>query len=97
MSLAETSSTRDKEWLDKILEAHPRLGEKKVSSVQSQAEQSQLKATDDGEAGELLRLNDEYERTFNGNLWVARVIDIDANHEGSGLRYVYLHMYPDHL
>lgn len=81
-SLAESSSTSDKEWLDKILEAHPRLGEKNISSVQSQAEQSQLKTADQGEADELLKLNDEYERTFNGEIWAAKVVNMPvAEHE----------------
>lgn len=70
-SLAGSSSTSDKEWLDKILEAHPRLGEKNVSSVQSEAEQKQLRTTDEGEADELRMLNEEYERTFSGKYGAA--------------------------
>jgi hypothetical protein len=42
IDLSESPSTSDTEWLDKILGAHPRLGEKKVESAQSQAEQAQL-------------------------------------------------------
>src|SRR4051812_14128518 len=37
--LAESSSSSVKDWLNKILGAHPRLGEKKVDSAQSRAEQ----------------------------------------------------------
>jgi hypothetical protein len=32
IDLSESPSTSDTEWLDKILGAHPRLGEKKVES-----------------------------------------------------------------
>ncbi|EPE29532.1 hypothetical protein GLAREA_00692 [Glarea lozoyensis ATCC 20868] len=68
--LSESPSTSDTEWLDKILGAHPRLGEKKVESVQSQAEQAQLNTGGEGEAAKLRSLNDEYEKTFPGLKYV---------------------------
>src|SRR2546421_12223894 len=40
--LAGSPSPSDQDWLDKILGAHPRLGEKKVDSAKSRAEQAQL-------------------------------------------------------
>jgi hypothetical protein len=62
--LSESPSTSDIEWLDKILGAHPRLGEKKVESAQSQAEQTQLNTGGEEEATKLRNLNEEYERKF---------------------------------
>jgi len=68
--LAESSSTSDTEWLEKILAAHPRLGEKTALSVQSRAEQAQLKTGGYGEAAKLASLNAEYEKTFPGLRYV---------------------------
>jgi hypothetical protein len=68
--LSESLSTSDTEWLDKILGAHPRLGEKKVESVQSQAEQAQLNTGSETEATKLRDLNIEYEKTFPGLIYV---------------------------
>jgi hypothetical protein len=68
--LAESPSTGDTEWLDKILGAHPRLGEKKVESAQSQAEQAQLNTGGEEEAAKLRSLNEEYERKFPGLKYV---------------------------
>lgn len=57
--LANSPSKSDSEWLEDILVSHPRLGAKKVESVQSQAEQEQLH--DSAEEAEKLRLlNVEY-------------------------------------
>ncbi len=67
--LSESPSTSDTEWLDKILGAHPRLGEK-VESAQSQAEQAQLNTRGEGEATKLRDLNAEYEKTFPGLKYV---------------------------
>ena len=68
--LAESSSTSDSKWLESILEAHPRLGEKKVDSTQSRAEQAQL-ALDSGTGQDKLsELNALYERTFPGLRYV---------------------------
>jgi hypothetical protein len=68
--LSESPSTSDTEWLDKILGAHPRLGEKKVESAQSQAEQAQLNTGGEEEATKLRNLNEEYEKTFPGLKYV---------------------------
>lgn len=69
-ALAESSSTSDTQWLHDILAAHPRLGEKKVNSTQSSAEQAHLK----GEGGEvdsnLAELNTLYEKAFPGLRYV---------------------------
>ena len=68
--LSESSSTSDTEWLDKILGAHPRLGEKNVESAQSQAEQAQLNTGGEEEATNLRNLNEKYERKFSGLKYV---------------------------
>jgi len=70
--LSESPSTSDTEWLDNILGAHPRLGEKKVESAQSQAEQAQLN-TGGEEANKLRNLNEEYEKAFPGLKYVVFV------------------------
>ncbi len=70
IDLSESPSSSDTEWLDKILGAHPRLGEKKVDSAQSQAEQAQLNTGGEEEATKLRNLNDEYEKTFPGLKYV---------------------------
>lgn len=61
--LAESSSTSDTRWLDNILGSHPRLGEKKIDSTQSKAEQAQLTGDSLGEK-RLAELNALYEKTF---------------------------------
>jgi len=71
--LSESASTSDTEWLDKILGAHPRLGEKKVDSAQSKAEQAQLNTGGEEEATKLRELNEEYEKTFPGLKYVVFV------------------------
>lgn len=69
-ALAESSSTSDSKWLDSILVAHPRLGEKKIDSTQSKAEQAQL-ALDAGTGQDKLsELNALYERTYPGLRYV---------------------------
>jgi hypothetical protein len=73
--LAESASTSDTEWLDKILGAHPRLGAKKVESALSRGEQAAMeKASGSGDAEEEARvlgeLNEEYERAFPGLRYV---------------------------
>lgn len=83
--LLESPSTSDTEWLENILEAHPRLGAKKVDSAQSQAEQAQLNTGGEEEATKLRELNEEYERTFLGLRYVyvnrnfTLVLNIDAS------------------
>lgn len=71
--LAESPSTSDTAWLDKILGAHPRLGAKKVESAQSQAEQAQLNSGGEEEAVKLKSLNLEYEEKFPGLIYVYEV------------------------
>jgi 2-oxo-4-hydroxy-4-carboxy--5-ureidoimidazoline (OHCU) decarboxylase len=68
--LQHSISTSDTEWLDKILAAHPRLGEKKVDSAQSRGEQAGLNAGGEEEAEQLRELNREYEEKFPGLRYV---------------------------
>ncbi|KAF2087998.1 hypothetical protein K490DRAFT_6117, partial [Saccharata proteae CBS 121410] len=79
--LAESASSSDTVWLEKILGAHPRLGEKRVESGLSREEQAHLKAGG-GEGGEgeaeteqkeLERLNALYEAAFPGLRYVTFV------------------------
>jgi len=57
-----------------VLGSHPRLGEKKVDSAQSAAEQAQLRATEGSdEAERLAQLNQEYEAAFPGLRYVVFV------------------------
>lgn len=85
IDLLESSSTSDTEWLDKILGAHPRLGEKKVESALSRGEQAAMEAAEKGGEGgqgdggdenqeevgrELARLNERYEEVFPGLRYV---------------------------
>ena len=76
--LLESPSKSDTEWLDKILGAHPRLGEKKVESAQSKAEQAQLNTGGEDEAARLRDLNDEYEKSFPGLKYVYEEFVADA-------------------
>ncbi|MCJ1326502.1 hypothetical protein MMC10_003166 [Thelotrema lepadinum] len=69
-AFAESGSSSDTETLDKILGSHPRLGEKKVDSKQSQAEQAHIKASSEEESRQLAALNIEYEQTFPGLRYV---------------------------
>ena len=68
--LAESTSTSDTEWLEKILVAHPRLGEKKIDSTQSQSEQAQLESKAGAGQDELAELNVSYEKAFPGLRYV---------------------------
>lgn len=69
-----TSTSSPDPALLSILGSHPRLGEKKVESAQSAAEQANLqKGTDETQARELARLNQEYEETFPGLRYVVFV------------------------
>jgi len=57
-----------------ILGAHPRLGQKKVDSAQSAAEQAKLQAAEgSNEAEALAALNEEYEERFPGLRYVVFV------------------------
>lgn len=59
--------------LHSILGSHPRLGEKKVHSSQSAAEQAQLQSGAEEEAERLAALNREYEAKFPGLRYVVFV------------------------
>ncbi|KAL1861378.1 hypothetical protein Daus18300_008909 [Diaporthe australafricana] len=59
--------------LHSILGSHPRLGEKKVHSAQSAAEQAQLQTGAEDEAERLAALNAEYEAKFPGLRYVVFV------------------------
>jgi 2-oxo-4-hydroxy-4-carboxy--5-ureidoimidazoline (OHCU) decarboxylase len=72
LSLANSASPKDIETLSEILCAHPRLGEKKVDSAQSRAEQAQLQGGEE-EARILRELNQEYEAKFPGLRYVVFV------------------------
>ena len=67
-SVIDPDLNQDVRALDDIFTAHPRLGEKKTNlSASSAAEQTKLQSrTDDAEAQELKRLNEEYESRFSG-------------------------------
>ncbi len=65
MAMQQKAADADRRPLLSILGAHPRLGEKKVTSAQSAAEQAQLHAGS-GEAEQLAALNREYEARFPG-------------------------------
>lgn len=57
-----------------ILGSHPRLGEKKITSAHSIAEQANLQRNSDhAQEGELVRLNAEYEDKFPGLRYVVFV------------------------
>ena len=67
----------DREWLGAILNAHPRLGEKKVESELSRKEQAAMGAGEasgaqekEKETKELRRLNGDYEAVFEGLRYV---------------------------
>lgn len=71
-ALFESPSTSDTAWLDAILSAHPRLGEKRVENLSeaSRAEQAKLQGGAVEEGEKLKALNEEYERTFPGLRYV---------------------------
>jgi 2-oxo-4-hydroxy-4-carboxy--5-ureidoimidazoline (OHCU) decarboxylase len=73
VDLAASDSPNDIEKLSEILCSHPRLGEKKVDSEQSRAEQAQLQKAGPGgeeEKEKLAALNKEYEDKFPGLRYV---------------------------
>ena len=67
------SDPKARQPLLSILGSHPRLGEKKVESAQSAAEQAQLNNGQEGEAARLAALNAEYEDKFPGLRYVVFV------------------------
>jgi len=71
---AAQADSAAREPLLAILGAHPRLGEKKVDSAQSAAEQAKLQAAEgSGEAEALAALNEQYEASFPGLRYVVFV------------------------
>lgn len=74
-ALAESDKPEDVEQLSEILCSHPRLGEKKVESEQSRAEQAQLQQGGEEEKEQLAKLNREYEEKFPGLRYVYVVMD----------------------
>ena len=69
-TLAESDEPESVAKLSEILCSHPRLGEKKVESEQSRAEQAQLQRGGDDEKEQLAKLNREYEDKFPGLRYV---------------------------
>ncbi|KAF2439063.1 hypothetical protein P171DRAFT_458229 [Karstenula rhodostoma CBS 690.94] len=63
-ALARSDDPKDIDRLSEILCSHPRLGEKKVESEQSRAEQAQLQKGAEEEKEQLAALNKEYEEKF---------------------------------
>ncbi|KAJ4355396.1 uncharacterized protein N0V89_003412 [Didymosphaeria variabile] len=72
-ALAQSDDPKDIEKLSEILCSHPRLGEKKVESEQSRAEQAQLQKGAEEEKEQLAALNREYEEKFPGLRYVVFV------------------------
>ncbi|KAG5932513.1 hypothetical protein E4U53_001294 [Claviceps sorghi] len=72
LAAASTSSSPDHTLLA-VVGSHPRLGAKKVDSVQSNAEQASLQAQGEGEGEHLAALNREYEEKFPGLRFVVFV------------------------
>jgi 2-oxo-4-hydroxy-4-carboxy--5-ureidoimidazoline (OHCU) decarboxylase len=83
IELFESGLKSDQDWLDVILNAHPRLGEKKVESELSRLEQAAMNRgglggtggsseaeAAEAEAEELRRLNAQYEAAFEGLRYV---------------------------
>ena len=87
-TLLESNLESDQKWLDIILGAHPRLGEKKVESAMSRQEQAAMKSAESATgsstsgtgqadpeeiAQRLSQLNQAYEATFPGLRYVTFV------------------------
>ncbi|KIW33767.1 uncharacterized protein PV07_00591 [Cladophialophora immunda] len=73
LELHRSNLESDQEWLEAILSAHPRLGEKKVESEQSRKEQAQLNQGGADEAEKLVDMNRKYEDKFPGLRYVVFV------------------------
>ena len=69
-ALARSDDPKNVDKLSELLCSHPRLGEKKVESEQSRAEQAQLQKGGEEEREKLAALNMEYEKTFPGLRYV---------------------------
>ncbi|PVI01477.1 hypothetical protein DM02DRAFT_346407 [Periconia macrospinosa] len=72
-ALSTSRKPEDLQTLSEILCSHPRLGEKKVESEQSRAEQAQLQQGAEEEKVKLEQLNNEYEERFPGLRYVVFV------------------------
>ena len=68
--LANLASDSASESLDEILGSHPRLGEKKIESEHSMAEQAHIKDATEEENAKLAALNLEYEEAYPGLRYV---------------------------
>ncbi len=77
--LQQSNLESDHKWLEAVLSAHPRLGEKKVDSEQSRKEQAQLNQGGAGEAEKLAELNKKYEERFPGLRYVSVFLTIPSN------------------
>ncbi|KIW86014.1 hypothetical protein Z517_01408 [Fonsecaea pedrosoi CBS 271.37] len=73
LGLFRSNLESDQKWLEAILAAHPRLGEKKVDSEQSRKEQAQLNQGGTEEAEKLATMNRKYEDKFPGLRYVVFV------------------------
>ncbi|OAL21156.1 hypothetical protein AYO20_11412 [Fonsecaea nubica] len=73
LGLFRSNLESDQKWLEAILAAHPRLGEKKVDSEQSRKEQAQLNQGGTEEAEKLAAMNRKYEDKFPGLRYVVFV------------------------
>ena len=78
LALATSTEARPTSTLDPtllcVLGSHPRLGEKKIESAHSAAEQANIqKGASDAQEAELARLNRQYEETFPGLRYVVFV------------------------
>lgn len=70
LRLHQSNLESDTKWLEAILSAHPRLGEKKVDSAMSKQEQAGLKDENAAETEKLMSLNKQYEDKFPGLRYV---------------------------
>lgn len=70
VELNQSDLESDAKWLEAILSAHPRLGEKKVDSAMSRQEQAGLKDEKVEETEKLMELNKKYEEKFPGLRYV---------------------------
>lgn len=70
--LLESDLSSDQRWLESILTAHPRLGEKRADtlSAHSRAEQAHLQQQQEEEGAKLAQLNRAYEDKFAGLIYV---------------------------
>ena len=72
-ALLNSSDNDEISRLDDVLRSHPRLGESKVESAQSRAEQAQLQSSDSDQVQELAETNALYEKQFPGLRYVVFV------------------------